>query len=302
MSMAEFYIENGIDPGDPDSFDMFVAGNERQYMTEEDWEAEGFGDAWRRAGSSLCRKRELEADEEARQMAWEQAKENARNRLAKQSLPREQQIELAEREADATWHVVGEERKWFGIPISESMKARVAARATFRETAQRQAEGVRRDRGGASDARLWPLDESELDYMAETRGWTKLDCEKKPPMASYRKADVRLNFWLSTGTVGSYLNHPAQGKTQLFRRNIDMDGAPALFDNPRIHTGIGYHTSERTASSARKRSADASQLSPPTKAAKSSAGLCRCGSTPAKACTQGCCGKCCQGPCARHKK
>mmetsp|Transcript_36090 Transcript_36090/g.39886 ORF Transcript_36090/g.39886 Transcript_36090/m.39886 type:complete len:119 (+) Transcript_36090:112-468(+) len=64
---------------------------------------------------------------------------------------------------------------------------------------------------------------------------------KSPPMASYKKDDVRLNFWLSTGTVGSYLNHPRQGKTQLFRRTIVMSEARKVFDNPRIHTDKGYH-------------------------------------------------------------
>ena len=44
-------------------------------------------------------------------------------------------------------------------------------------------------------------------------------------------------------TVGSCLNHPKRGKTQLFRRNVDtlpkLDG---IFQNPRSHTGHGYYT------------------------------------------------------------
>ena len=88
----------------------------------------------------------------------------------------------------------------------------------------------------------WPLDESELDYKAETRGWEKISTEKSTaPMVSYRRDGARLNFWLSTGTVGSYLEHPRQGKTQLFRRKTSMNAANALFDNPRVHTGSGYH-------------------------------------------------------------
>ena len=94
----------------------------------------------------------------------------------------------------------------------------------------------------------WPLNESELDYQAETRGWTKLDTTNNSssttaaaPMVSYKRDDVRLNFWLSTGTVGSYLDHPRQGKTQLFRRDINMSQTSDLFHNPRQHTGVGYH-------------------------------------------------------------
>lgn len=61
-------------------------------------------------------------------------------------------------------------------------------------------------------------------------------------MASYRRGACRLNFWLTTGTVGSYLDHPRQGKTQLFRRDIDLNyEAEAIFQNPRVpHTGRGY--------------------------------------------------------------
>ena len=90
--------------------------------------------------------------------------------------------------------------------------------------------------------------QSELDSLAQTRGWEILDASSsEAPMASYyRKEDgTRLNFWLTTGTVGSYLDHPHQGKTQLFRRKIDMSQASELFDNPRQHTGAGYHTKEQ---------------------------------------------------------
>jgi hypothetical protein len=85
------------------------------------------------------------------------------------------------------------------------------------------------------------LNESGLDGMAVTRGWTKLSTETSQAlMASYSLRDMRLNFWLSTGTVGSYLDHPSQGKTQLFRRQVDMQQAEEIFQNPRLHTGAGY--------------------------------------------------------------
>jgi hypothetical protein len=91
-----------------------------------------------------------------------------------------------------------------------------------------------------SDSSSWPLQESELDTAASTKGWEKLQVQQ-PAMASYRKDGVRLNFYLSTGTLGSALDHPRQGKTQLFRRNIrDVEEAATFFDNPRRHTGQGY--------------------------------------------------------------
>lgn len=85
------------------------------------------------------------------------------------------------------------------------------------------------------------LDEYRLDHLAAQYGYAKIDSSSSTaPMASYRKGAVRLNFWLSTGTVGSYLAHPRQGKTQLFRRNVDMNEAASIFQNPRVHTGRGY--------------------------------------------------------------
>ena len=87
------------------------------------------------------------------------------------------------------------------------------------------------------------LDRSALDQMARSHGYQILDTSSSSaPMASYKRQAVRLNFWLSTGTVGSYLDHPRQGKTQLFRRDVTMSEAGGLFANPRMHSGRGYHT------------------------------------------------------------
>ena len=92
----------------------------------------------------------------------------------------------------------------------------------------------------------WPLNENELDNLAKVRGWDKQNSEfSKAPMSSYRRGTTLLNFWLTTGTVGSYLNHPRQKKTQLFRRAITMQEAVVILDNPRQHTGKGYQTRER---------------------------------------------------------
>jgi len=52
---------------------------------------------------------------------------------------------------------------------------------------------------------------------------------------------LQLNIWCTTGTVGSYLTHPRQGKTSLFRREVHSRGdLTQLFMNPRVHTGDGY--------------------------------------------------------------
>eukprot|EP00957_Ditylum_brightwellii_P110453 8423829-Ditylum_brightwellii.AAC.1 len=82
-----------------------------------------------------------------------------------------------------------------------------------------------------------------LDSLVTLHGYEILDTSNSTaPMASFSRNAVRLNFWLTTGTVESYLQHLRHGKTQLFRRNIYIDEAEQIFTNPRIHTGRGYHT------------------------------------------------------------
>eukprot|EP00571_Detonula_confervacea_P005441 CAMPEP_0172317656 /NCGR_PEP_ID=MMETSP1058-20130122/32339_1 /TAXON_ID=83371 /ORGANISM="Detonula confervacea, Strain CCMP 353" /LENGTH=171 /DNA_ID=CAMNT_0013032271 /DNA_START=192 /DNA_END=704 /DNA_ORIENTATION=+ len=118
---------------------------------------------------------------------------------------------------------------------------------------------VVRDASSRTEASYWPLNESELDYIGDTRGWAKIEgLPTQPPMASYKNDGVRLNFWLSTGTVGSYLDHPRQGKTQLFRRSLSMSEAIGVFDNPRKHTGKGYHTTSESNGQGKKRKAEES--------------------------------------------
>jgi hypothetical protein len=52
---------------------------------------------------------------------------------------------------------------------------------------------------------------------------------------------TQINVYYTTGTVGTCLNHPKQGKTQLFRRGVvNMEMLSDIFQNPRIHTGVGY--------------------------------------------------------------
>lgn len=53
-------------------------------------------------------------------------------------------------------------------------------------------------------------------------------------------AGARINVYYTTRTVGTALDHPLQGKTQLFRRNCDPVELQLIFENPRIHTDKGY--------------------------------------------------------------
>jgi hypothetical protein len=109
----------------------------------------------------------------------------------------------------------------------------------------RYAEAIQRDSSSRSAASSWPLNESELDYMAETRGWTRVDAStySDASMASYRRDDIRLEFSLTKGTVASFLDHPS--KAQLFRRELDMSQASAIFANPNSDTAVGNHCQDQ---------------------------------------------------------
>ena len=63
---------------------------------------------------------------------------------------------------------------------------------------------------------------------------------------------MQLNIWCSTGTVGSYLNHPRRGKDQLYRRAIcDHRDLRELFENPRAHGHGGYYERQQQQQSPR---------------------------------------------------
>ena len=51
----------------------------------------------------------------------------------------------------------------------------------------------------------------------------------------------RINVYYTTGTVGTCISHPRQGKTQLFRRNVTLAVLREIIRDPRVHTGAGYH-------------------------------------------------------------
>jgi hypothetical protein len=50
-----------------------------------------------------------------------------------------------------------------------------------------------------------------------------------------RKGFIRNKF-----TVGTAIRHPYQGRTQLFRKDVELDLLKKIFENPRIHTKKGY--------------------------------------------------------------
>lgn len=85
---------------------------------------------------------------------------------------------------------------------------------------------------------------AKLKRMARKHGWKILDEQPDIGLVSFRKEidgyPARINVYTTKMTVGTALNHPKQGKTQLFRKKVDEDLMCKIFDNPRVHTTKGY--------------------------------------------------------------
>lgn len=90
-------------------------------------------------------------------------------------------------------------------------------------------------------------DIKEVQQMAKDHGWNFILYSESQFMLSFGKLDpkqgkMRINIYCSRKTVATSLNHPKQGKTQLYRKDVKMGELRAIFINPRKHTGKGYKT------------------------------------------------------------
>ena len=80
-----------------------------------------------------------------------------------------------------------------------------------------------------------------VHQTAQSYGYKEVCHNEVSRMLSFQKESIRINVYYTTGTVGTCLNHPRSGKTQLFRRNVSKSSLQAIFANPRVHTGDGYY-------------------------------------------------------------
>jgi hypothetical protein len=85
---------------------------------------------------------------------------------------------------------------------------------------------------------------AQVQDIAVRYDYEEMSCNEISRVISFRggpRKSTRINVYYTTGTVGTCLNHPKQGKTQLFRRDVDAESLDEIFKNPRTHTGDGYH-------------------------------------------------------------
>ena len=97
------------------------------------------------------------------------------------------------------------------------------------------------------------------DALARQHDWTKVRIntranslakrqryEKPLRLSSDGETELMgIDGWPTTKTIATYLQHPTQGRTQLFRRELSNDEVAEIFKNPRKHTGKGYHRKEK---------------------------------------------------------
>lgn len=98
-------------------------------------------------------------------------------------------------------------------------------------------------------AKVAPYSFFDVRILATACGLEEICLNETSRVISFRRvssSNTRYNVYYTTGTVSTSLDHPRQGKTQLFRRNVDMDLLREIFLNPRIHTDLGYQQISKT--------------------------------------------------------
>jgi hypothetical protein len=74
----------------------------------------------------------------------------------------------------------------------------------------------------------------------ESNGWQHTGSNNQARVEFYQRGDVKMDYYPTTGTVKTSMDHPVQGHTQMFRRDLSSSQFSAVASNPRAHTGHGY--------------------------------------------------------------
>ena|SRR5665213_201872 len=86
------------------------------------------------------------------------------------------------------------------------------------------------------------MTKQEIINIGVSYGWDfRLDDQPNPFMLSFFIGDMRINVYHTTMTVSTSINHPVKGKCQMYRREVTSKQLRAIFQNPRVHLGKGYH-------------------------------------------------------------
>ncbi len=81
----------------------------------------------------------------------------------------------------------------------------------------------------------------KIQAIAKKYGWREIDHQVNTYMLSFGNVNDRINVYYSKMTVGTCLDHPKKGKTQLYRKKVGQLLLEKIFKNPRVHTSKGYY-------------------------------------------------------------
>jgi len=87
--------------------------------------------------------------------------------------------------------------------------------------------------------------QKDIVALAKQHGWELEQTQFKLGLFIFVKEKMQINVWTTTMTIGTSLDHPTSGKTQLFRRNVSRELLAEIFENPRTHSDVGYYRRPR---------------------------------------------------------
>lgn len=106
---------------------------------------------------------------------------------------------------------------------------------------KREVEEYKQHSEEVNPPELIPEEASSFYEESYKRGWRLLDVQEGCKMLSILRNGVRLNYYYTTGTVATAMNHPKKGRSQLYRKGLSWDEILSVLDNPREHTNAGYY-------------------------------------------------------------
>ncbi|KAG7358889.1 hypothetical protein IV203_015478 [Nitzschia inconspicua] len=71
-----------------------------------------------------------------------------------------------------------------------------------------------------------------------TGSWQAVEFFERMVVLDEKEYSVKLDWYFTTATIKTSLDHPTQGKTQLFGKQVSPDEYKKILENPRVHTGM----------------------------------------------------------------
>lgn len=96
------------------------------------------------------------------------------------------------------------------------------------------------------------LQQIYLNEASRVISFAPIRSPQHQPSATWGPSGGRINIYYTTRTVGTCLDHPKKGKTQLFRTAVSDELLLELMYNPRAHTGVGYQRAPKAAQLSQK--------------------------------------------------